>query len=368
LPGHPCIPPRVQTFYSGAKKETTQKKRPKRNDSKETIPKKNEEQRTMMKAETDLSLQQVTLENRHLRVRFLPQVGSKIISMVYLPDNREFLFQPPDPSRPYRVPGYGALFKDFDNSGFDECLPTVGACRYPGESFQASLPDHGEVWSVPWECSASHDSAELRCRGRQLPFIFSKKLRLKQDSLLISYKVENTSAEAFHYLWSSHPLLAVRPGDRVMVPPEVREVFIDQSHSGRLGGFGDRTCWPLAVDRNGAATDLSLLHPPDAGVAEKYFTPRLSQGWCALHSPSTGHSITFRFDPAALPFVGMWINQGGWPRDSLPRHYTVALEQCSGAPDSLEKAVEFQQASALAGNQSKTWELEIQMHPGQPRL
>ncbi len=194
---------------------------------------------------------------------------------MYRPDNREFLFQPPAPADGYRIPGYGALFKDFDNSGFDECLPTVAACRYPGRQFHADLPDHGEVWSVPWEWNASDNNVELRCRGKQLPFIFYKQLRLRQDSLLISYKIENTSSESLDYLWSSHPLLAVRPGDRVMVPPEVREVFINQSHSGRLGGFGGRTPWPLTVDRNGAATDLSLLHPPSAGTAEKFFTPRL---------------------------------------------------------------------------------------------
>ena len=77
--------------------------------------------------------------------------------------------------------------------------------------------------------------------------------------MLISYKVENTSAEEVDYLWSSHPLLAINPGDRVMIPPEVNELFIDQSHTGRLGGFGDRTSWPLTVNRNGAAADLSYI-------------------------------------------------------------------------------------------------------------
>ncbi len=321
-----------------------------------------------MKADTDLALKQIVLENHLVRVEMLPEVGSKITSLMYRPDNREFLFQPPAPADGYRIPGYGALFKDFDNSGFDECLPTVAACKYPGRQFHADLPDHGEVWSVPWEWNASDNNVELRCRGKQLPFIFYKQLRLKQDSLLISYKIENTSSESLDYLWSSHPLLAVRPGDRVMVPPEVREVFIDQSHSGRLGGFGGRTPWPLTVDRNGAATDLSLLHPPSAGTAEKFFTPRLHEGWCALHSPSSNHSITFRFDPDLVPFVGMWINQGGWPTDSLPKHYTVALEPCSGAPDSLEKAVEFNQARNLAAKESRAWEVEIQIHPKPPRL
>ncbi|HZU30440.1 MAG TPA: hypothetical protein VFB79_04955 [Candidatus Angelobacter sp.] len=321
-----------------------------------------------MKLDAEIKLKQVTLRNQHLRVQMLPEVGSKITSLAYLPDDREFLFQPPDPSKPYQVPGYGAQFKDFDNSGFDECLPTVGACRYPGKFFQADLPDHGEVWSVPWEGEASETSAELSCKCKQLPLTLHKKILLKQNTLLISYKVENHSAHPVDYLWSSHPLLAIRPGDRIMVPPEVGEVFIDQSHTGRLGGFGDRTSWPLTVDRNNVAADLSLLLPPNADTAEKFFTPRLSQGWCALYSPATGHSMIFRFDPKKVPFVGMWINQGGWPRNSSSRHYTIALEPCTGAPDSLEKAVEYGQASVLAGNETKTWDVEIELRAGAPQL
>ncbi|HEY4677276.1 MAG TPA: hypothetical protein VIJ01_08950 [Candidatus Angelobacter sp.] len=321
-----------------------------------------------MKVDAEIALKQITLENQHVRLQMLPEVGSKITSLVYVPDNREFLFQPPDPQQPYRIPGYGAQFKDFDNSGFDECLPTVGACRYPSKAFSADLPDHGEVWSIPWEWQASESSAKLQCRCRQLPLIFYKEIRLKQESVLISYKVENTSAEKIDYLWSSHPLLALYPGDRVMVPPEVTEVFIDQSHTGRLGGFGDRTSWPRTVDRNGKAADLSLILPPEANAAEKYFTPRLSHGWCALYSPSTNHSITFRFDPKVIPYVGMWINQGGWPTNSAFKHYTVALEPCSGAPDSLEKAVAFNQASVLAGHESRNWELEIHLRAGCPQL
>ncbi|MFL6312996.1 MAG: hypothetical protein ACJ71W_12920 [Terriglobales bacterium] len=321
-----------------------------------------------MKVNADIELKQLTLENQHVRLQMLPEVGSKITSLLYVPDHREFLFQPPDPAQPYRIPGYGAQFKDFDNSGFDECLPTVGACRYPGKAFRADLPDHGEVWSVPWEWDTSGDRVQLRCRCRQVPLIFSKEIRLQRDSVLISYKVENTSEDEVDYLWSSHPLLAINPGDRVMIPPEVSELFIDQSHTGRLGGFGDRTSWPLTVARNGAAADLSSLLPPNANTAEKYFTPRLSQGWCALYSPSTSHSMTFRFDPKTIPFVGMWINQGGWPTDSASKHYTVALEPCSGAPDSLEKAVEFKQASVLAGKQTQSWELEIQLRPGPPAI
>jgi galactose mutarotase-like enzyme len=321
-----------------------------------------------MKADVELGIRRLTLENEIIRLQMLPDVGSKITSLLYKPGNHEFLFQPPNPAKAYSVPGYGSLFKDFDNSGFDECLPTVGACRYPAKASDICLPDHGEVWSVPWEWQALGNNLELRCRGTQVPFAFQKNISLEGNRLTISYKLENLSDDEMPYLWSSHPLFIVRPGDRIMIPAEVTEVFIDQSHTGRWGRFGDRCHWPVTTDKSGKTSYLNVLQPPSENTAEKYFTPRLSEGWCALYSPSAGHSIAFHFDPAAVPFIGMWINQGGWPVNSAAKHYTVALEPCSGAPDSLERAVEFNQANVLGGKETRGWELEIDLQPGPPTI
>ncbi len=210
-----------------------------------------------MKEDVESGVRRLTLDNGVIRVQVLPEVGSKITSLFYVPGGQEFIYQPPDPSSGYRVPGYGTQFKDFDNSGFDECIPTVGACRYPGKTSGATpieLPDHGEVWSVPWVWQADRESLKLQCRGTRIPFLFQKVLTLNGSSLTIQYKVENTSSEELTYLWSSHPLLAIHPGDRIRIPPEVKEVFIDQSHTGRLGGFGDRCDWPIARQKNGDAT------------------------------------------------------------------------------------------------------------------
>jgi galactose mutarotase-like enzyme len=323
-----------------------------------------------MKEDVELGVRRLTLENGVIRLQVLPEVGGKVTSLFHVPGGQEFIYQPPDLSRGYSVPGYGALFKDFDNSGFDECIPTVGACPYPnkaaGELPDIQLPDHGEVWSVPWQSQSQGESLELQCRGTQLPFLFQKVLTLNGSTVTISYKVENTSFQELIYLWSSHPLLVIHPGDHIRIPPEVHNVFIDQSHTGRLGGFGNRCNWPVAAEKSGRLTDLSLIHPPDTNAAEKFFTPRLSQGWCALDSPARGHSLTFRFDPHVVPFVGMWINQGGWPVHSSEKHYCIALEPCNGAPDSLEKAVEMGQANSLGARETRTWQVEIELRAGPP--
>jgi galactose mutarotase-like enzyme len=80
-----------------------------------------------------------------------------------------------------------------------------------------------------------------------------------------------------------------------------------------------------------------------------------------LNSTASGHSIAYQFDPELIPYIGLWINQGGWPRNSSAPAYTIALEPCSGAPDSLEKAFELGQAAQLAPNALAKWTLKIEV-------
>jgi len=56
-------------------------------------------------------------------------------------------------NRPFKPVAYGAVFVDQDMSGWDEMFPTINACTYPAPSPYAgiTLPDHGEVWVLPWE-------------------------------------------------------------------------------------------------------------------------------------------------------------------------------------------------------------------------
>jgi len=42
-------------------------------------------------------------------------------------------------------------FDSSDASGWDECLPSVAACRVKTEAGVAEIPDHGDLWRVEWE-------------------------------------------------------------------------------------------------------------------------------------------------------------------------------------------------------------------------
>ncbi len=301
----------------------------------------------------------VALQNDHLRALFLPELGGKMISLYHFGSGREFLLQPPE--RTYRPAFHGASFASFDTSGFDECFPTVSQCAYPDGSFGGRLiPDHGDLWPVSWEFRVADRELCLTCAGRSLPYIFRKRIQLDQHTVLIKYEIESTGDEAFYCLWSAHPLLSIDPGCRILLPAEVLQVLVAWSAGKRLGKPGMVCGWPLAIDTSGAEVDLSEINTVSARTADKLFTSRLSEGCAALYYPNSGECICFRFDPLQVPYLGIWICQGAWPHPDNG-HFTLALEPCTGRPDSLEEAIQRGECDLLTPGETKTWQLRIEI-------
>ncbi len=311
---------------------------------------------------SDGQLTKIVLANDAIRATVLPQLGGKMCSLVNIGTGREFLLQPSD--RPLLRASYGAPFEAFDTSGFDECLPTVAECQYPDGPFAGTaLPDHGEVWPVPWQYEVREDELLLAITGVRLPYVFRKRIRFAATAVEIEYALASVSDKPFKYLWSAHPLLAVEAGAEIVLPPDVRELFIDSSAGNRLGGSGDTCAWPRGLAADGSPVVLNALAGPAQRTAEKLFTPRLSHGYCGLHFPNTDEAIVFRFDPQAVPFVGLWICQGAWPADRTS-HFTVALEPCNGRPDSLAQAIARNECPELLPHTVHRWALRIEIHQG----
>jgi hypothetical protein len=277
-------------------------------------------------------LEAVALGDGDLSVVVVPALGGKLCSIVW--QGRELLAR--NPLRPAR---YAAPYADFDASGFDECLPTIGPCSYPAEPWQGTpVPDHGEVWSIPWSSRASGDALQLAVDGVRFPYRFEKTVAVRRPGRIrLAYVLTNLAPARFQFLWSAHPLLAPRPGMRIHLPAETR-VCVDWSKGERLGGPFAEHPWPLTRDRSRQEVDLGLILGPEAGLVDKLYTTRLSEGWCAVHDPADGFYVAMLFPPRHVPYVGLSINLGGWPVDR-PGYYNLGLEPCNGYPDRLDLAI-----------------------------
>lgn len=281
-------------------------------------------------------------------------------SLQSVSSGREFLLQP---QRPYRPAAYRSNFADYDTSGFDECCPTVSECQYPAGKFAgATMPDHGDLWSMAWEYNVRYGELLFEAKGKSLPYIFRKRARLEGNAIVLRYEIASIGSQEFAFLWSAHPLFAVEPGCRIVLPDEVSRLFVNWSHDGRLGEFGDSCGWPIACTRKGVEVDLAQVASANARTAEKLFTSRLSKGRCAILYPGGDESIALHFDPLRVPYLGLWICQGGWPSPENG-HFTVALEPCNGRPDSLREAIQRNECDVLKPGQKKSWEIRIEVSP-----
>src|SRR5213079_1295442 len=134
-------------------------------------------------------------------------------------------------------------------------------------------------------------------QGRSLPYAFRKRVRLENNAIVLRYEIASAGSSEFAFLWSAHPLLAVEPGCRIVLPNDVSRVSVGWSREERLGKCGDSCGWPLAHTRQGDQVDLAELSTVNSHTADKLFTSRLSHGECAFTYPHTGEALVLRFDP-----------------------------------------------------------------------
>jgi hypothetical protein len=315
---------------------------------------------------TTEGLKTLIVESDDIRLTVLPQLGAKVLSLIWKPTGYEYLWRQPD--RPLQLTQYGADFEAGDISGWDECFPTIGACVYPAEPWRGTVvPDHGELWSTTWDWTVEGDSLRMGTDGIRFPYRFDRALSFPGPGRLeLTYAVENRAPFPLHALWSIHPFFRVSSDTEIMLP-QPRTVRVEVSKSSRLGSFLAAHNWPVTQDRDGNAVDLSTMGPLDRDAMEKIFTDRLAEGWAALFTPSNEQFVAMTFDPAVVPFVGIAAMRGGWPETGQPS-YSVILEPCTGWPDRLDIAIPRGDAMAIPGRSTVQWQVLLQFGTGRAAL
>jgi len=304
----------------------------------------------------------VVIQSGDCTVTILPALGGKIASIRV---GAHELLQ--TPLRSYAPRTHIMSFSDADASGWDECLPSVAACALGTEAGSANIPDHGDLWRVPWQVlNQSSDSATFRARCFSLPLQLTRSLILSESTsgwkLQLLYSLTNLGAYNVPWSWSAHPLFVVSSGDRILLPDSVHSLRLEGSGGNRLGSNGDTVSWPLAqlaqfVPPGESTTDLSLALSADTGVGDKLFAGPMLEGWATLDRPSVGLSLTARFDPQLTPYLGLWICYGGWPDEPGLKQVCVAIEPATAPVDSLAETGPW--SRSLEPGETFTWPLEL---------
>jgi galactose mutarotase-like enzyme len=287
------------------------------------------------------------LRTDEVDVLVLPRRGAKIASLQHRPTGREWLEQPAGELR--SRPEYGSSFTDADLFGWDEMVPTVIGGAYPDGPYKGTLlPDHGEVWTLPWETRREAEAVACQTTGRALPYQLTRTMRVDGSRLQLDYELASAGSAPLWVLWAAHPQFAAEVrGTRIILPAEVREV---------LDVTPGRT--PEAVRWPSPDTESVLALPKGAG-RKLYVLPDAHAGTAALLD-ADGAWLHMAWDPALVPYLGIWLDNGAYAR-----HPVIALEPSTGYYDDLTLAVSNQRVPQIQPGRSLRWSVEVRLGTGQ---
>ena len=306
----------------------------------------------------------LVLQNECLRVRVIPQLGCKIVEIYDLENDHEWLWS--DKSRPIKAANYGDQYDLYDISGFDECFPNIGISQDP-KNIGVTLPDHGEIWSLPWDVTQEENGVSATVLGKLFDYRFFRRLSLKSNKLVIEYSVSNIGNSELTYMWSAHPLFAIDENMKIEITgnPKMSKEF---GFGGRIGPDGDNWyeghlsehVWPSVLGVDGRLSDMSEVSL-DKVLTDKVVLDAPVDGLVSLKKLSSGRSLTMKFSPLELPFLGICYNFGAWPLTGEPATW-VALEPTTGKTDRLDECTKLDCARVLAPKSNANWSLEIELN------
>jgi len=297
------------------------------------------------------------LENDVIRTIIAPEMGGKLVSIVDKRTQREWLVDPGE--RPFKKIPYGANFIEQDMSGWDEMFPTIIACSYPapGERFGTLLPDHGEVWSLPWKLEQSpSDSIKLSVIGKALPYKLTRTIDyINSTTLRLHYDLENLGSELMPYIWAAHPQFVYSTEARILLPSRVTQVCNTIPPEWGWGTPETRFDWPATINSEGKRVRIDHAGPSSQKQARKFYVlPDTKIEWAGIIRHPEGDWLRMKWDAGKVPYFGVWVDEGVLSHTSI-----IALEPTTGYYDSLEIAWNNDEVTILSPRETKSWSLNI---------
>ena len=289
----------------------------------------------------------IALISDEIEVVVLPRRGAKIASLRYPRTQREWLEQPAGELG--TPPGYGSGFTDAPMFGWDEMVPTIISCLYPDGQYQGTpLPDHGEVWTLPWETGPAGEALVCSTEGRVLPYRMTRTMRVDGSRLQMAYELAATESMPLWLLWAAHPQFVVEGhGTRIVLPPAVSQL-VDVTP----GRKPETIRWPSPD----AESSLGLPR----GVGRKLYLPPDAPVGTAGLIDADGTWMRLTWDPTLVPYLGIWLDNGAYAR-----HPVIALEPATGYYDDLTLAVSMERLTPIHPGQPRRWSIDVSLGSGQ---
>ncbi len=301
------------------------------------------------------------LENKFLKVTLVPEMGGRILSIVYKPSGHEELYQNPV-GVPYQI-GTGVFYYDW-LMVYGGIFPTLPE------------PEHGKTWLLPWQFEVLKDSDQevvvamsivddIDNRGAPaqydlgptgLELIYTVSLKAGRAAVDTTVTVTNPGDDevAFEY-WTNTTLAPgsdpldpkttagaeiIAPVDMIKIPNYWRAVAAQEEQAGfthvyefanlrRFANWPDMGIAYAFPDMAGHNFWGVINHDNDEGIfriADNTVTPGMKI-W------TWGYPLSTSVDPQAAadearPYVELWagVTREFWQRAALPAQGQLVIE------------------------------------------
>jgi len=321
------------------------------------------EEDIVLKNENDSPLEVVQIENEYLRLSIVPSLGGKIIELLNKQTGTQFLKDCSCDLNELQKPLYGDEFLPPYAFGFDECFPNIASESIVINNEIKELPDHGEIWTQDCSYEVSEHEIILYAEGSILKYTFLKKIRLKNQQVIIDYHLKSKENNTFNYVWSAHPLLNISEGDEIVMDNSTDEMIIDSISYGTIESSGNIVNWPF-INTFEKGICYNRVQHSSHDFATKLYIHSNDNGSASVYYPLKDESITFNFDIEKIPHIGIWLCYGGWPKNSVNKEFTIAIEPARGGYDSLQEAINNQKVFSIKPDEKQHWQMVISVKQG----
>ena len=76
-----------------------------------------------------------------------------------------------------------------------------------------------------------------------------------------------------------------------------------------------------------------------------------------------GASLGLSWNPSEIPYLGLWVNNGGWSGCGSEPYFNLGIEPATLPIDNLTNA---ENPPVLQPGETRCWSLEVTLNPQQP--
>ena len=289
---------------------------------------------------------EIDLSAAGARVVIVPELGARITTLEL--GGRQWLAQDEvSPSAADAARG--------GSTGYEECFPTVAACRLVSRNsgLAIELPSLGELRTMrPAVRVTTLDGAlEAVCTwtGERFAYRFTRGVRVSPGVVRMRYAATNTGAASLPFIWASNVALPLGSGTRISLPESARGKVLAQSGVDFLG-VGAEHKWP----RFRTAKKLVDMSVPDE-VGPRYACHLSFDMPGGIVGISEGtQRLEARFDEKKIPQLGLALRK----RVGTGLGRGVTLQPAIGTPDVLAHGAGVSPGVAwLEPGETREWDI-----------